>query len=332
MAHNNRCGALLQRIKDKLAEIPPIGINHLVLAGLLHLEDLALRSAAKQLSTCLTNVDVAGVVMPKLHNHKISRLQGIVDLCPSPLVKECARTAACHGMILYHKLLRVKKISYHGAPAPHAILIGIGILDSAVSYRKQHRNAFLAGLTCLCVNCLRKKHLSKRQILIIADPLYYRLNISPCSKLAGMDAVKIEHRLYLLLAKFLKLCGCYLIEVDKRHLHLLSHLFCPASVGLIAAGDNGAVGIIPGVAGCKRHKDGICPLGLHIPDILTHIFPIGVYCLFLSGFLDSDIKCLFPYSGNGCPGAALVIGAIVVMSQLYDYPVTFLHTFQHISP
>ena len=76
----------------------------------------------------------------------------------------------------------------------------------------------------------------------------------------------------------------------------------------------------------------MCSFGFYIVDETAHIFAVCVYGLLCSGFLDCHIQTVLADSRNGGAGTSAVIGAVIIVSQFDDYPVSGLHAFDYIRP
>ena len=76
----------------------------------------------------------------------------------------------------------------------------------------------------------------------------------------------------------------------------------------------------------------MCSFGFYIVDETAHIFAVCVYGLLCSGFFDCHIQTVLADSRNGGAGTSAVIGAVIIVSQFDDYPVSGLYAFDYIRP
>ena len=81
--------------------------------------------------------------------------------------------------------------------------------------------------------------------------------------------------------------------------------------------------VVVGIAGRKRHQDGIAALRTHIINIFTHVAAIGVDGLVLACLLDSHLQGVVTHTGDAGPGTTGVIGSVVVMADGDNHPVAW---------
>ena len=145
-------------------------------------------------STVLRFVNSSDVIMAKLYQHKVTRLQTVIHLLPAALVQVRATATSSHGSIddVYLRLIK-DGVSY-GTPSPHAILIFVGILDSAVTCNKDDR---LSLCTCNVVD--GQLHIAhhglqrvQRRVVTGHQALCCRPGIHHRPKTTGMYLVKEE--------------------------------------------------------------------------------------------------------------------------------------------
>ena len=95
--------------------------------------------------TSLLVGEVANVVMPKLQEHEVARLETVVDALPTTVVKILTGAATRDGLIADSDLRGVKDGLGQRAPAPHARAVGlVFILHGGVATDKHHRFASFA--------------------------------------------------------------------------------------------------------------------------------------------------------------------------------------------
>ena len=129
---------------------------------------------------------------------------------------------------------------------------------------------------------------------------------------------------------FIEFGSRYLVEIDKGHILLFSHLLCPQAEGLVHT-HNLAVFVVC-VTRSERHEYGICAHSTAVVDVFPQILAVCIYRLLYSGFLDGHIEGVLTYSGDTCPCSSTVVWAVVVMTYGYDYPVALLYSLAHIRP
>ena len=147
-----------------------------------------------------------------------------------------------------------------------------------------------------------------------------------------MYTVDVEHIFHLILAELFKFAGTDIIQVNKRNMLFFGYLLCPQSKSLVDTCDDGAVFVFPSIAGSKRKKDRMSTFGFYILNETTHIFPVGIYGFFYSGFFNRYVQCIFANSGNGSTGTSAVVWAVVIVPQFDDNPVSRAYSFDYIRP
>ena len=109
-----------------------------------------------------------------------------------------------------------------------------------------------------------------------------------------------------------------LVQVDKGHTFLSSHLHLPLGVWLTY---NLTV-LVVGITRCQRHQDGVSALCPHIDNILTQVTAIGVNRLAFAGLFNHHLQRIIAHTGYTGTCTPLVVGTIVVMTNGDDDPVT----------
>ena len=77
----------------------------------------------------------------------------------------------------------------------------------------------------------------------------------------------------------------------------------------------------------------MCPQGACLADKAAQVFTVGIDCFLDTRLLDGDVQGVGgrdTLDGSACP--ALVEGAVVVVSQFDDDPVTRTYALLHVSP
>ena len=90
-------------------------------------------------STILRLVNGSNVIVAKLYQHKVTRLQAVIHLLPAALVQIRSTTATSHRSIHNINLRFVKDRIGYCTPAPHTILIFVSILHCTVTRNKHDR-------------------------------------------------------------------------------------------------------------------------------------------------------------------------------------------------
>ena len=120
--------ALLSYILDKLAEIPSEGVNDLVALCLLHLVHMTAVGCSGNIGSRLASVDWAHIVVSKLNQDIVARLNTVVNLVPSAFVEIGAATTASLCTVHRSTLFSVEHERSLTAPAPHAIVFLVLVL------------------------------------------------------------------------------------------------------------------------------------------------------------------------------------------------------------
>ena len=123
---DGRC-PLLATVVDHLPQIPTERVDQLV--GVVgQMIDVAGVLRRGNHATCLLVVDGTDVVMAELDGDEVARLQRVVDLVPQSLADERACAAARLGCIAQRDFRLVEHGESLRRPAPHAIILAVGIL------------------------------------------------------------------------------------------------------------------------------------------------------------------------------------------------------------
>ena len=77
--------------------------------------------------------------MAKLNGHEVAGLQGVIDGVPQAFADERARGTAGTGRIHQLYLVLVKDGRSLRGPAPHAVIVLVGILHRRVARKEDHR-------------------------------------------------------------------------------------------------------------------------------------------------------------------------------------------------
>ena len=165
--------------------------------------------------------------MSELNQHKISRLQGIINLIPTTFVQESAGTASCHGTVFYRNFIQIELIGNY-----RTFLFTTGACHSIL----------LNGLQII----------GQFQSLISTYSIRSRFRIDFSTESTCVYTVDVEHIFHLILTELLEFAGTDIIQINKRNLLFFGYLLCPQSESLVDTCDDGAVFIFPSIAGSKR--------------------------------------------------------------------------------
>ena len=195
-ADQNGRGTLLAAVIDEFLQIPPKAINHLidVLCGRLHAADATGVSCARYLAAMLTAMQLTDVVVAKLNEHEVARLEVIVNLVPTAFLQVCARRATCLSTIDVCDLVLVEDAPSLRAPAPHASAVLVGILHCRIASYEHHRLTRFTTYACGGQGQIHLHGLQRLQLRMRRG--CYALSstacIELCAKLGGVDVVEIE--------------------------------------------------------------------------------------------------------------------------------------------
>ncbi len=333
-------GTLFAGIADELAQIPAVGVDHLVAVVALQAVDVAAVGNAGNVGTGLAGGDVAHVVMSELDDDVVAGAEAVVDLFPAPLLQIGAGTASGLGGIddVHQGLFCLFVVQEQGrgdggvGPAPHAFgVVGdVLVLHGAVAAEVD------GGLAVVCRRIGGVPGVGRCQVVrqpqpgAGADGLGSRAGIQPGAELAAVDFVQIEVVVHLRRAETLELACRGALEVDEGHVLLGADLLLPAGEGLGLAFD-GAVAA-PAVSRGERAEDGVSAAAADVADEAAHVFAVGVDDLAFARLLDGDDEAVGARAGYGGACAAAVVGAVVVMPQLDDDPVALADALQHVGP
>ena len=125
-------GTLLATVVDHLLQIPAEGVDHLV-GTVVELIDVQGVTGAGNDATRLLVGDGTDIVMAELDGHKVAGLQRVVHLLPQALADKRAGRASGTGGVHQRNLALVENGSGLRGPAPHSVIVLVGILHRRVA-------------------------------------------------------------------------------------------------------------------------------------------------------------------------------------------------------
>ena len=257
--------------------------------------------------------------MTELDEHEIAWLQTVIHLLPTALVQVGTTTATGLGCIHNADFVFIKHRICHGPPAPHAVLILIGILHGAVASDKHHglaiRTIHLPGVQFHVLH--HRLQRVQRRVAAGHQALGSRTGIHHRTKTTGVYLIQEEVVIGFPSTIAVQLSARYLVQVDKGHALFGSHLHQPLGVRFA---DNLAV-LVVGITRGERHQDGIAALRTYIINILTHVAAIGIYGFVFARFLNHHVQRIIAHAGDTGTRAALVVGSVIVMADTDNHPV-----------
>ena len=321
--------ALLADVADELAQIPAVGIDDLIDASVGHEVDFAFVGRARNLGAERPLVDVAHVVVSELDDHIVTGLYAVVYPVPASLVEEGAGAAPGLSGVEDRDAGGVEHGVEHAAPAPHAVRVGVGVLYRAVS---GHDQGGSAGSPADVESLGIKREQIVPEVAFAAGGYAFgcAAGVVHCPESTGVDVVPVEHVSGLVLSEFLQFPCAYVLKVYDRSAGLLPDFSDPLVKGVGFASDFSV--LVPLVARGEGEEYRSRPLGTHLGDEAAQVFAVAEHSLAAPCLRNGHHKAVPSGAGNRRAGSSAVVGAAVVVSQLYDHIVARTHALDHVGP